>query len=276
MFRHMKKSSFSICRPACGLLLLIGLSPPVLSDTPPPGNPPLTAAGADPAPPPTPDQASYLFGLAFGAQIRGTGITNEVVMDAISRGLKDGLQGKQPTPADQQQMRAYIKVVADAALTRNEAAAKEFLAHNAKEKGVTTTASGLQYKVIAAGDAKAAHITPTDKVTVQYRGNLIDGSEFDNSYSRGVPVTFPVNGVIKGWQEALVLMKPGAKWQLFIPPDLAYGASVRPKIPPGSLLIFEVNVLSAESSAPPPSALRPATPVRPAPPPAGTPKPLDQ
>ncbi len=151
-----------------------------------------------------------------------------------------------------------------------------FWQHNAHEKGVITTASGLQYKVIAAGDSKAAHITPTDKVTVDYRGKLIDGSEFDSSFSRGVPASFPVSGVIKGWQEALVLMKPGAKWQLFVPPDLAYGATSRPKIPPGSLLIFEVNVISAESSAPPPSAARPATPVRPAPPPAGTPKPLDQ
>ncbi len=272
----MKKIALSICRPACGLLLLIGISPLVLADTPPPGNTPPTAVGADPAPPPTPEQASYLFGLVFGSQIRGTGITNEVVMDSINRGLKDGLQGKQPTPADQQQMRAYIKVVTDAVVARNQAAAKDFLQHNAHEKGVITTASGLQYKVIAAGDAKAAHITPTDKVTVEYRGKLIDGSEFDSSYSRGVPASFPVGGVIKGWQEALVLMKPGAKWELFVPPNLAYGESARPKIPPGSLLIFEVNVLSAESSAPPPSAARPATPVRPAAPPAGTPKPLDQ
>jgi FKBP-type peptidyl-prolyl cis-trans isomerase FklB len=276
MFRPMKKIALSICGPACGLLLMIGISPRVLADTPPPGNTPPTAVGADPAPPPTPEQASYLFGLVFGSQIRSTGITNEVVMDSINRGLKDGLQGKQATPAEQQQMRAYIKVVSDATLARNQAAAKEFLEHNAHEKGVTTTASGLQYKVIAAGDSKAARIVPTDKVTVEYRGKLIDGTEFDSSYSRGVPATFPVGGVIKGWQEALVLMKPGAKWQLFIPPDLAYGATARPKIPPGSLLIFEVNVVSIESNAPPPSAARPATPVRPAPPPAGTPKPLDQ
>src|SRR5580704_9283152 len=150
MFRPMKKIALSICGPACGLLLMIGISPRVLADTPPPGNTPPTAVGADPAPPPTPEQASYLFGLVFGSQIRSTGITNEVVMDSINRGLKDGLQGKQATPAEQQQMRAYIKVVSDATLARNQAAAKEFLEHNAHEKGVTTTASGLQYKVIAA------------------------------------------------------------------------------------------------------------------------------
>ena len=178
----MKKTALSICGPACGLLLLVGVSPPVLGDT---------SAAAATRPPPRwarsgagahSDQASYLFGLVFGAQIRSTGITNEVVMDAINRGLKDGLQGKQPTPADQQQMRAYLSVVTDAALARNQAAAKDFLAHNAQEKGVMTTASGLQYKIIAPGDCKAAHITPTDKVTVQYRGKLIDGSEFDSSY----------------------------------------------------------------------------------------------
>ncbi len=100
----MKKFTLSICHPACGVLLLIGISPLALSDTPPPGNTPPTAVGADPAPPPTPEQASYLFGLVFGSQIHSTGITNEVVMDSINRGLKDGLQGKQPTPADQQQM----------------------------------------------------------------------------------------------------------------------------------------------------------------------------
>jgi len=269
----MKKITPAKWRQTCGLLLLFGMSTLLAAQTPPPA----TAVGADPAPAPTPEQASYLFGLIFGSQIRSTGITNEVVMDSINRGLKDGLQGKQPTPADQQQIRAYLKVVADAAVAHNQAAAKDFLQHNAREKGVITTASGLQYKVLSAGDAKAKPILATDKVSVDYRGKLIDGSEFDSSYSRGVPATFPVSGVIKGWQEALVLMKPGAKWQLFIPPELAYGSNPRPKIPPGSLLIFEVNVLSDESSAPPAAAApRTLTPSTKALPPAGTPKALDQ
>src|SRR6202166_4121669 len=106
----------------------------------------------------------------------------------------------------------------------------------------------MKYKIIVAGDSKAEVVTHTDEVTVQYRGKLLDGSEFDSSYARGAPAPFAVNGVIRGWQEALVLMKPGAKWQLFVPPDLAYGATGRPGIPGGSLLIFEVEMVSVKSS----------------------------
>jgi FKBP-type peptidyl-prolyl cis-trans isomerase len=109
----------------------------------------------------------------------------------------------------------------------------------------------MQYKILVAGDSNAAVVTPTDEVTVQYRGKLLDGSEFDSSYARGTPASFPVNGVIPGWQQALVLMKPGAKWQLFVPPELAYGAAPRPGIPGGSLLIFEVELLSVKSSGAP-------------------------
>jgi FKBP-type peptidyl-prolyl cis-trans isomerase len=156
-------------------------------------------------------------------------------------------------------VQAYARSAGDALAARDEAAAKEFLAKNGKEKGVVTTASGLQYKILAAGDKKAALVAPTDTVTVEYRGKLINGTEFDSSYSRGVPATFPVNGVIKGWQEALVLMKPGAKWQLFIPPELAYGPRSQPKIPSNSLLIFDVNVVSAEAANAPPKA-PPGTP----------------
>lgn len=232
------------------------------AQTPPPAvkPPPSTAPGADPGPAPTADQISYLIGLVFGAQMHNTGITQDaIVSDSVVRGLKDGLQGKQPSPAEQQQLQAYARSAGDAMAARNENAAKEFLAKNAKGRGVVATASGLQYKILAAGDKKAPRITATDSVTVDYRGKLINGTEFDSSYSRGVPATFPVNGVIKGWQEALVMMKPGAKWQLFIPPELAYGARAQQKIPPNSLLIFEVNVLSVEAAGAPPKA-PPGTP----------------
>jgi len=199
--------------------------------------------------------------------MHSTGITNEVTVDAISRGLKAGLQGKQPTPAEQQQIGTFVRTVMQASIARNETAAKEFLAHNAKEKGVVTTASGLQYKIIAAGDSKAPAINPTDKVTVDYKGRLIDGTEFDSSH--GLPIPIPVNRVIKGWQEALVMMKPGAKWQLYIPPSLAYGDAPQRTIPGGSLLIFDVNVVSAEKTA------APVAPAASAPPgaPAGTARP---
>jgi len=201
--------------------------------------------------------------LTFGEQMHRVGITNEVDVNEIARGLRDALQGKKTTPADQQQLQAYVHSIIEATVARNKAAARDFLARNAHEKGVKTTASGLEYKISAAGNTKAPAIVPTDQVTVQYRGKLLDGTEFDSSYSRGVPATFPVGGVIKGWQEGLVLMKPGAKFQLFIPPELGYDTNPRPGIPAGSLLIFDVELLSVKSSAasaPPPKTQAPQGP----------------
>jgi FKBP-type peptidyl-prolyl cis-trans isomerase FklB len=263
----MKKATVSVLRQACSLWVLVGLSATVLAQTPPPQGqkpPPATAPGADPGPPATPDQISYAFGLVFGSQMHNAGITNEVVPEAIMRGIKEGLQGKQPSQAEQMQIQGFVREVSDAAAARNQAAAKEFMARNGKEKGVVTTPSGLQYKIVASGDKKAPAISPSDTVTVDYRGKLIDGSEFDSSYSRGVPATFPVAGVIKGWQEALVMMKPGAKWVLFVPPELAYGAAPKPKIPGNSVLIFDVNLVSVEPSNAPPKA-PPGTPRSPLP-----------
>lgn len=213
-----------------------------------------SAPSPEAAPPvavPSPDEAGYLIGVNFGAQMHGFGITNEVSVPAIARGLKDGLAGKKTTPADQQRLQALYKSVVEEQIVRNEAAAKKFLAHNAKMKGVKTTASGLQYKIVEAGDTKAAAPAPSDMVTVQYRGRLIDGTEFDSSYKRGTPASFPVNAVIKGWQEALVMMKPHAKWELFVPPELGYGTSPRPGIPPNSLLIFDVDLLTVKSQPTP-------------------------
>jgi FKBP-type peptidyl-prolyl cis-trans isomerase FklB len=258
----MKKPTVGFWRQALSLVVMASFAGLGVAQTPPPAvkPPPTTAPGADPGPAPTPDQISYLIGLVFGAQMHNTGIAPDaIVSDAVVRGIKDGLQGKQPSPADQQQLQAYARSAGDAMAAHNANAAKEFLAKNAKVKGVVSTASGLEYKILAAGDKQAPPIASTDKVTVEYRGKLMDGTEFDSSYSRGVPATFPVNGVIKGWQEALVLMKPGAKWQLFIPPELAYGTRGQQKIPPNSLLIFEVNVLSAEAAGAPPQA-PPGTP----------------
>jgi FKBP-type peptidyl-prolyl cis-trans isomerase FklB len=249
----MKKPNVGMVRKAGSLLVLVAVAALGVAQTPPPASnpPPTTASGADPGPAPTPDQISYAFGLIFGSQMHNAGITNEVVPEAVLRGIKEGLQGKQPTQADQQEIQAFVRTLSDAKAARNQAAAKDFLARNGREKGVVTTASGLQYKIIAPGDKKAPAISPTDTVTVDYRGKLIDGTEFDSSYTTGVPAIFPVNRVIKGWQEALALMKPGAKWQLFIPPELAYGPRGQPKIPANSLLIFEVNVISAESGSAP-------------------------
>ena len=124
----------------------------------------------------------------------------------------------------------------------NLAAGKAFLEENAKKPGVITTESGLQYKIISSGDGKQPK--DTDTVTTHYRGTLIDGREFDSSYKRDKPASFPVKGVIKGWTEALQLMHVGDKWQLFVPSELAYGATKRSElIEANSTLIFEIELL---------------------------------
>ena len=252
----MKHTSFGILRRMCAAWLMIAAAPLVGAQTPAP-KPNTPAPTTSPAAAPNADQTGYLFGLTFGGQMHNVGITDQVTVESIARGLRDGLQGKKITPAEGLQVQQFVRSVVETMAARNQAAAKDFLAHNGREKGVTTTASGLQYKIILPGDPKAAAIAPADTVTVPYRGKLLDGSEFDSSYTHGTPATFQVNGVIPGWQEALVLMKPGAKWQLFVPPELAYGASPKPGIPGGSLLIFDVELLSVKSSgaaAAPPAA----------------------
>ena len=126
---------------------------------------------------------------------------------------------------------------------KNAADGAKFLAENKKKEGVKTTASGLQYKVLKEGTG--APPKDTDTVTVNYRGTLINGAEFDSSYKRGQPATFPVGQVIKGWTEALQMMPVGSKWQLFVPPDMAYGArGPNPLIGSNAVLIFEVELLS--------------------------------
>jgi FKBP-type peptidyl-prolyl cis-trans isomerase FklB len=238
---------------SAGLLLVLAGSAIAQQNVAPAQTPPPAAL--------TPEQASYLIGVTFGMQMHGVGL-KQVSVDAVSRGMKDALAGKQITPAEQQQVQAYVNGVQQQVVSKNNQDADAFLAKNKTDKGVVATASGLQYKVITPGDKKAPLITATDTVTVQYRGKLLDGTEFDSSYSRGQPATFPVNGVIKGWQEALVLMRPGAKYQLFIPPSLAYGDRAQPKIPGGSLLIFDVEVLEAKNTAAAPAA-PPGTPGNP-------------
>lgn len=123
-----------------------------------------------------------------------------------------------------------------------KAEGETFLAANAKKDGVTVLPSGLQYKVITEGTG--ATPTTADRVTTHYRGTLVDGTEFDSSYKRGQPATFGVTKVIRGWTEALLLMKEGAKWELYIPYAMAYGERGRPSIPPYSALIFEIELIS--------------------------------
>ncbi len=267
----MKTFTRRAIRSACTGAIMLSVAPWLGAQSPtsappataaPPAGAPAAPAAAPAAPAPiSGEQASYLFGLTFGEQLHSIGIGNDVTPESISRGLKEGMQGKKATPAERQQIQEYVHSVMLAASAHNKTASQDFLAANGKKSGVKTTASGLQYKIEKAGDAKAAAITPQDEVSVNYRGTLLDGTEFDSSYARGQPATFPVGGVIKGWQEALVLMKPGAKWTLYVPPELAYGANPRPGIPGNSLLIFDVDLLSVKpkQAAPVPSPQKPGS-----------------
>ena len=195
-------------------------------------------------------QASYSLGVSMGDQLHHLGLTGDsIATERLTQGLRDALSGKVAMGAsDQENIANFVKTARNALADNNRAAAKTFLAQNGKKPGVVTTASGLEYHVVTEGSG-----TPpksTDEVTVNYKGTLLDGTEFDSSYKRGTPATFPVNGVIQGWQEALVLMKPGSKWELFIPPNLAYDVNSPPAIPPGSMLKFEVELIKVKQPAP--------------------------
>ena len=176
----------------------------------------------------------------------------DVDAESMARGLKDAMGGVAPALPDQEIQQRFATVRQESAkkiVEKNKKDGEAFLAKNKSEKGVKTTASGLQYKVITAGKGKQP--TAEDTVTVNYRGTLIDGTEFDSSYKRNQPATFPVKGVIAGWTEALPLMKEGSKWMLYIPANLAYGErGAGNMIGPNSTLVFEVELLSIAKPAP--------------------------
>ncbi|MCY0964628.1 FKBP-type peptidyl-prolyl cis-trans isomerase [Parathalassolituus penaei] len=194
------------------------------------------------------DQASYGVGLNIGRQLSQEDV--EMNADAIAAGIKDAISGAKQQIDDSVIEAAFAKVREEQMRKQqalSDATAKastDFLAENAKRPGVVTTESGLQYEVITAGAADAAKPSLEDVVRVHYHGTLIDGTVFDSSVERGQPAEFPLSGVIRGWTEALQLMKVGEKWKLYIPAELAYGArSPSPKIPANSALVFEVELL---------------------------------
>ena len=262
MVRAMKHT-----HPRLRTLILIALGSAAFAaaaQSPPAGAPPGAAPppGVAPGPAPAPpapalsdEEADHLFGITLGETLRALGLAEGVHLEALERGVKDGLGGKKTSPEERRHLQEYMRAAAMAQFERNKQAAQDFLAKKGQEKGVKTTASGLEYKVLKAGDAKAAAPQPNDEVTVNYRGTLIDGTEFDSSYSRGQPASFSLDHVIKGWQEGVTLMKPGAKYALFVPPELGYGANPRPNIPGNSLLIFEIELLSVKPAATPAPAV---------------------
>jgi FKBP-type peptidyl-prolyl cis-trans isomerase FklB len=192
---------------------------------------------------------SYTFGIQIGQNLKRSDMDIDVgslamaIDDVMADSkLKLTMEEMETLFSDYQKKEMAKKELADQA---NKAEGEAFLAANKDKDGVTVLPSGLQYKVITAGTGKQP--TTESSVSVHYRGTLLNGAEFDSSYKRGAPATFPVNGVIKGWAEALQLMKEGAKWQLFIPSDLAYGArGAGADIRPHSVLTFDVELLSVE------------------------------
>jgi len=202
------------------------------------------------------DKVSYIIGQNIGRNMKQQQLDESVIDLSILRSaIEDALNDKESKLTDEQmaeimtQFQKDMTVRADsvnkAKGEANMKAGEEFLAKNAKESGVVVLPSGLQYKVITEGTG--AKPGPTSVVTVHYHGTLIDGKEFDSSIKRGQPATFPVNGVIAGWTEALQLMPAGSKWKLFIPSALAYGEQAPSNdIGPNSVLVFEVELISIQ------------------------------
>jgi FKBP-type peptidyl-prolyl cis-trans isomerase FklB len=191
-------------------------------------------------------EGSYSLGLSMGEGLRRASVDAKALStQRLLQGVRDGLSGKATFgPANEQGIRAMIGAARTRVGNANHAAARAFLARNRRKKGIVTTASGLQYQVLESGQGSPPK--SGDTVVVNYRGRLLNGTEFDSSYKRGQPATFVVGRVIAGWNEALQLMKPGAKWRLYVPPNLAYDLNSPPPIPPGSLLIFDVDLLSVQ------------------------------
>ena len=210
------------------------------------------------------DKISYSIGLDIGRNITNSQI--EINIEALTAGLKSVITGTKPLLTEEEskevmnnfrtemqakqqarmkEMQAKQAEKSKEAAEKNKKEGEEFLAANKKKPGVTTTASGLQYKVITMGTGKKP--SATDSVTTHYRGTLINGTKFDSSYDRGEPAAFAVGGVIKGWTEALQLMPVGSKWQLFIPSELAYGErGTGREIGPHATLLFDIELLSID------------------------------
>jgi FKBP-type peptidyl-prolyl cis-trans isomerase FklB len=206
------------------------------------------------------DKASYAIGLNIGRSMKKDDV--DVDPEIIARGMKDALTGAKPLLTDEEtqtvlntlqtDVRKHQQELYQQAVLKNKEQGDAFLATNKSKTGVVTLPSGLQYKVIQNGDGPKP--AANDTVVCNYRGTLIDGTEFDSSYKRGKPATFGVGQVIKGWTEALQLMPVGSKWELYIPPNLAYGERGTPNggpIGPNSTLIFDVELVSIQAKPQP-------------------------
>lgn len=218
----------------------------------------------------TPKQkASYAIGTSIGRKLHDDEL--DVDTSVLVRAIKDAQSGKKSQLTDDEMRNALVAYQEEATkqlAARNKIKGDAYRTANKTKEGVVTLPSGLQYKILQAGTGPKP--TATDSVVCNYKGTFVDGKEFDSSYERGEPATFPVTGVIKGWTEALQLMPVGSKWQLVIPPDLAYGEQGRRGMPPNSTLVFEVELLKiaekekAAPEAPAPQGNPAAAPAHPA------------
>lgn len=243
----MKRSPFA----AVGLGLVVGTSFVMAQDAPPAAKPAQAkGAAAAPASANLTADASYAIGLGFGQNIKEQGL--ELDLNQVLAGLKDGMTAAKPrlTEAQMEQVMTAFRdqfvaqqtAKAKAVGEKNKADGAKFLAENAAKPGVKTTKSGLQYQITAEGNGPAPKAT--DIVKVNYRGTLLDGTEFDSSYKRNEPIEFPLNRVIPGWTEGLQLMKKGGKARLFIPSELAYGENPPGgTIGPNAVLVFDIELL---------------------------------
>jgi FKBP-type peptidyl-prolyl cis-trans isomerase FklB len=199
------------------------------------------------------DKVSYSLGVDAGHSLKNLPVP--VDLDLFLKGVRDVMSETNPLMSEQEmretlaglqkELKAKYEDRMKALGEKNKKEGESLLAENKNKEGVITLPSGLEYKVLKAGMGKKP--TDADTVTVQYRGTLVDGTEFDSSYHRGEPITLPVKGVIPGWTEALKLMPEGSKWQLVIPPNLAYGErGAGSQIGPNATLIFEVDLLSIQ------------------------------
>ena len=217
------------------------------------------------------EKISYALGMNVGNSLKGNLKTQDVDVDTetLVKAFQEGLNGSATRITEAQdreilnefrkELRVKQQEKQKMLSEKNKKDGTAFLAENKTKPGVTTLPSGLQYKILTEGTGPIPK--SGDTVTVNYRGTLLDGTEFDSSFKRGQPATFKVTGVIKGWTEALQLMKTGSKWRLVIPPELAYGERGTPAIGPNATLTFEVELLSIKSGAPMPPTAAVSTPL---------------
>lgn len=207
------------------------------------------------------ERTSYALGVNFGSNLKAQGV--EVNLDTVRKGIEDALAGKPQLNENEMrdtfnQLRTQIQARMAEKAKENKEAGEKFLAENKTKADVKTTASGLQYKIVQEGSGESPK--SGDEVQVKYTGRLIDGTVFDSTDKRGgTPARFKVGGVIPGWTEALQLMKKGAKWELYIPSNLAYGERATGAIPANSTLIFDVELVDFTANPNPPVPAQPVT-----------------